>query len=77
MSRGASDGAGTGSDKVASERIIWDGDLPGLELRMRPGGFRNWVYQYKIGARHRRMLPVLLAALMCGVTHIRDDSGSD
>ena len=32
-------------DKVDSERIVWCDDLPGLGLRMRAGGSRNWVFQ--------------------------------
>jgi hypothetical protein len=42
-------------EKVSAERIEWDDDLPGLGIRMRPGGSRNWVYQYKLGKKNRRM----------------------
>ena len=42
-------------DTSESERIVWDDDIPGLGLRMRAGGSRNWVFQYKIGAKHRRI----------------------
>ena len=38
-----------------SEVILFDDDLPGLGLRLRTGGSRVWVYQYKIGSRNRRM----------------------
>jgi integrase len=35
--------------------IAWDDDLPGFGLRIREGGSRNWVVQYKIGQQNRRM----------------------
>jgi integrase len=38
-----------------SERIIFDEDLPGFGLRLRRGGSRTWIFQFKIGAQHRRM----------------------
>ena len=41
--------------KGKSEAIIFDEDLPGFGLRMRAGGKRSWVYQFKIGNQHRRM----------------------
>jgi integrase len=37
------------------EVILFDDDLPGLGLRLRTGGSRVWVFQYKTGARNRRM----------------------
>src|SRR6516165_10348717 len=38
-----------------SEIIIFDEDVPGFGLRIRSGGSRTWVYQYKLGAQHRRI----------------------
>jgi integrase len=38
-----------------NEVIVFDDALPGLGLRVRVTGGRSWVYQYKVGARHRRM----------------------
>lgn len=35
--------------------ILFDDDLPGFGLRIRAGGSRNWVFQYKLGPKHRRM----------------------
>jgi hypothetical protein len=32
-----------------SEAIYWDDDTPGFGLRLRGGGSRNWVFQYRIG----------------------------
>jgi integrase len=55
--------AGLTLDTSESERIVWDDDIPGLGLRMRAGGSRNWVFQYKIGAKHRRMTLGALSAV--------------
>jgi integrase len=38
-----------------SETIVFDDDVAGLGLRLRQGGSRTWIYQYKIGARQRRI----------------------
>lgn len=38
-----------------TEAIIFDADLPGFGLRLRRGGSRVWIYQFKIGERHRRV----------------------
>ena len=35
--------------------IAWDDDLPGFGLRVREGGSRNYIVQYKIGKQNRRM----------------------
>jgi integrase len=37
------------------EAIFFDDDLAGFGLRLREGGSRNWVYQYKLGPKHRRI----------------------
>jgi integrase len=50
-------------DTSESERIVWDDDISGLGLRLRAGGSRNWVFQYKIGAKHRRMTLGALSAV--------------
>jgi hypothetical protein len=41
--------------KGKSEAIFFDDDLPGFGLRIRVGGARAWVYQFKIGERNRRL----------------------
>jgi hypothetical protein len=46
---------GLAKEKVTAERLEWDDEIPGLGIRMRPGGSRNWVFQYKLGKKHRRM----------------------
>ncbi len=38
-----------------AEAIFFDDDIPGFGLRLREGGSRSFVFQYKIGAKHRRM----------------------
>ena len=37
------------------DHIVWDDDVPGFGLRLREGGSRAYVFQYKIGSRQRRM----------------------
>ena len=34
--------------------IAWDDDLPGFGLRIREGGSRNYIIQYKVGSQNRR-----------------------
>jgi integrase len=38
-----------------SDQIVWDDDVPGFGLRMRAGGTRAFVFQYKLGDRQRRI----------------------
>jgi integrase len=38
-----------------TETIIFDDDLPGFGIRIRAGGSRTWIYQFKVGNQHRRM----------------------
>jgi integrase len=49
--------------KDKAETIIFDEDLPGFGLRLRIGGARTWIYQFKIGNRHRRLTLGSLAAV--------------
>ena len=37
------------------EIIYFDDSLPGFGIRLRSGGSKVWVYQYKLGAKSRRM----------------------
>ena len=37
-----------------SERIVFDERLPGFGLRVRAGGTRTWVVQYRVGKKQRR-----------------------
>jgi integrase len=38
-----------------ADHIEWDDDLPGFGIRLRNGGSRNWVFQYALGDKQRRM----------------------
>lgn len=38
-----------------SEALFWDDDLPGFGVRLRVGGSRTWVFQYKLGSKQRRI----------------------
>ncbi|MCJ2110758.1 site-specific integrase [Methylobacterium sp. E-025] len=38
-----------------TERIIFDDSLAGFGLRMRAGGKRTWIAQYRVGAKQRRI----------------------
>jgi integrase len=38
-----------------AELIAFDDDLPGFGVRLRSSGSRVWVFQYKLGPRHRRI----------------------
>ena len=51
-----------------TDHVFWDADVVEFGLRIRAGGSRNWIYQYRIGKRQRRMalgsaksLPLILA----------------
>jgi integrase len=41
--------------KGKSELIVFDDEVPGFGLRLRDGGSRGWIFQYKIGAKQRRI----------------------
>jgi len=38
-----------------SEEIHFDDSLPGFGLRLRQGGSRSFIFQFKVGAQNRRM----------------------
>jgi integrase len=37
------------------DHIEWDDELSGFGIRLREGGSRHWVFQYKLGSKHRRI----------------------
>ena len=41
--------------KGKSEQIFFDDDIPGFGLRLREGGSKSFVFQYKLGPRNHRM----------------------
>src|SRR3954463_9424054 len=38
-----------------SETIVFDDALPGFGVRLRAGGKRTWIAQYRLGAKQRRI----------------------
>lgn len=38
-----------------SDHILFDEDLPGFGLRLRAGGKRAWIVQYRVGSKQRRV----------------------
>src|SRR5450631_2489238 len=38
-----------------TDHLFWDDEIPGLGLRLRAGGSRNWVFQYSLGDKQRRI----------------------
>ena len=48
------------------EKTFFDDDLPGFGLRVRAGGARSFVVQYKFGSQHRRLVLGAAAALDLG-----------
>jgi integrase len=55
--------AALGLPEGKAETIIFDEDLSGFGLRIRAGGARTWVYQFKIGNQNRRVTLGSVAAL--------------
>jgi len=41
--------------KDKTDVIYFDDDMPGFGLRLREGGSRAWIFQYRIGSRQRRI----------------------
>jgi integrase len=39
----------------ARDKIFFDDDMPGFGLRLRDGGKRTWIVQYRVGAKQRRV----------------------
>jgi integrase len=39
----------------ARDKIFFDDELPGFGLRLRDGGKRSWIAQYRVGAKQRRI----------------------
>jgi len=46
-----------------ADAIYFDDDVPGLGLRLREGGAARWVYQYRVGAKQRRLSLGSVAAI--------------
>src|SRR6516164_5966387 len=39
----------------SKDHIQWDDDIGGFGIRLRQGGGRSWVFQYKVGTKQRRI----------------------
>ncbi len=50
-------------DRGKTDQIFFDDDLPGFGLRMRAGGRRSWIVQYRVGALQKRLTLGSVAAL--------------
>jgi integrase len=46
-----------------NDLVVFDDNLSGFGLRLRRGGARTWIYQYKIGSKHRRFTIAKTSAL--------------
>jgi hypothetical protein len=69
--------ASTGPQKLKlppgkADHIVWDDDIAGFGLRLREGGSRTWIYQYRIGKKQRRM--VLGSATSVPLSLARDNA---
>jgi integrase len=77
----------TGALKLApgqSDFIAFDNDIPGFGLRLRDGGSRTWIFQYKLGSKQRRMVIGSAKAItaekareLAGVLHAKVRLGRD
>jgi integrase len=38
-----------------ADKVFFDDDVPGFGIRLRAGGSQTWLFQYRFGAKHRRM----------------------
>jgi integrase len=46
-----------------NEILVFDSELPGFGVRLREGGSKTWIFQYKLGNKHRRITLGRVAAL--------------
>jgi hypothetical protein len=46
-----------------ADRIWFDDSIPGFGLRLRESGSRSWIFQYKVGAKTRRLVIGQVAAV--------------
>jgi integrase len=55
----------------ASDKTFWDDELGGFGLRLRTGGSRNWVVQYDIGSKSKRITLGTTAMLDIGTARAK------
>jgi integrase len=46
-----------------NDHIEWSDELPGFGVRLRQGGSRHWIYQFKLGDKHRRITVAAVSAI--------------
>src|SRR5215469_4395304 len=46
-----------------TDHIEFDDDVPGFGVRIRAGGKRTWIFQYRVGAKQRRLKLGVVGAL--------------
>jgi len=57
--------------------LAWDDDIPGLGLRLRAGGSRNWVFQYALGNKQRRLSLGAATEESFKTVRQKDDKGNE
>lgn len=60
-----------------TDHLFWDDNIPGFGLRLRAGGSRNWVFQYAVGEKQRRLSLGSATAESFKTVKERDEKGSD
>jgi len=67
-----------------NDHIVFDDDITGFGIRLREGGSRTWIYQYRIGSKQRRMVlgsvksvPLKLARENAGTLEAKVRLGGD
>jgi integrase len=50
-------------DAGVADKIFFDDEVPGFGIRIRTGGARSWVYQYKVGGKTRRLVIGAVSAI--------------
>jgi integrase len=60
--------------KGKTDHLVWDTEIPGFGVRLRAGGSRNWVFQYALGEKQRRLS--LGAATSESFTTVKDKDGN-
>jgi Arm DNA-binding domain len=70
--------------KGRSELIVFDDDIPGLGVRLRTGGPPRWIFQFRVGAKQRRIslgpvsaISVARARELAGELHAKVRLGHD